>query len=60
MTKFINTDNDTYTNINLIEKVEFKSDRNGDYIRLYIKDQPTKQISKDSEIYEYFKNLCID
>jgi len=60
MTKFINSDNDTYTNINLIETIVFKTDSNGNYVNFSVKDQPVKKVYDTSKIYDYLKSLCLD
>lgn len=60
MTKFINSDNDTYTNINLIETIIFKTDKEGDYVSFSVKDQPAKKVYNGSETYTLLKSLCVE
>lgn len=62
MATFINTDNDTYTNINLIEEIKMGEDVNGRYIKFKIKDKSFQKVyeSGNDKLYQYLFSICID
>lgn len=62
MIKFISTDTNTFTNINLIEKIRFGEDREGKFVEFQIKDGSYQKVQKENNdnLYEYLKSICIE